>query len=149
MEIWMKRLGSWSRWWKTQNKVNFSSLMKNLIDVVPGAAVLLALEVEGVGGVHALGALLLVDVGQGGDILMDVGLGGDVLVDVSLGGGVIGGGGFGGRLEVCLDGGRVRGLVVGDGGVVLIVEGGQGVGRHLREVSKFAQVLAHTGKYAR
>ena len=50
----------------------------------PGAAVLRALEVEGVGGVDA-GDLLLVDVGLGGNILMDVGLGKDLLVDIRFG----------------------------------------------------------------
>ena len=66
----------------------------------PGAAVLRALEVEGVRGVDAIGDLLLVDVGLGGNILMDVGLGKDLfvdvrfgfdlLVDVGLGSGVVG-----------------------------------------------------------
>ena len=70
--------------------------------VAPGAAVLRALEVEGVGGVDAPGGgrgLLLVDVGLGGNVLVDVGLGKnlfvdvrfgfDLLVDIGLGSGVV------------------------------------------------------------
>ena len=70
--------------------IGTAKLIQNLtIDDVPGAAVLLALEVEGVGGVDALLDALLVDVGLGRDLLVDVGLGGNVLVDVGLGGGVV------------------------------------------------------------
>ena len=55
------------------------------MDVFPGAAILRALEVEGVGGVDAIGDLLLVDVGLGGNILVDVGFGKDLFVDVRFG----------------------------------------------------------------
>ena len=51
----------------------------------PGAAVLRALEVEGVGGVDAPGGLLLVDVRLGGNLLVDIGFGKDLLVDVRFG----------------------------------------------------------------
>ena len=50
----------------------------------PGDAVLLALEVQGVGRVDAID-LLLVHIGFGGNLLMDVGLGKDLFVDVRFG----------------------------------------------------------------
>ena len=55
------------------------------MDIAPGATILLALEVEGVGGVDAIGDLLLVDVGLGGNILVNVGFGKDLFVDVRFG----------------------------------------------------------------